>query len=106
MLEAADDVLVGGLLEEGRLALQLLLVLHIRERHDLDRVMHRPSLRRGAEDEALAALAEGLFERPVVRLVLLQGRGDFLLAHLRRLVLEVGRQHLGLRCGAHEGAWP
>ena len=104
MLEAADDVLVGGLLEEGRLALQLLLVLHIRERHDLDRVLDGASVRRGAEDEPLPALAERLVERPVVRLVLLQGGSDFLLAHLGLEVLEVGREHRGVRGGAHERA--
>ena len=34
----------------------------------------------------------------------LQGRGDFLLAHLRVEVLEVCRQHRRLRGGAHERA--
>ena len=93
MPDAADHMLVGGLLEEGRLPLQLLLHLRIRERHDLDRVMLLPSWRRGAEDEPLAALPQRFSERPVIRLVLLQRRGDFLLADLRLQVLEVGRQH-------------
>ena len=82
MPEAADDVLVGGLLEEGRLPLQLPHVLHIRVRHDLYRVMHRPSFRSGPEHEALAALSERLAKRPVVRLVPLQGGADLLLADL------------------------
>ena len=79
MPEAADDILVGGLLEKGRLALELLLRLHVRERHDLDRVLHLPSLGCCAEDKALATLAERRLERPVVGLVLLEGGGDLFL---------------------------
>ena len=56
--QAADDVLVGGLLEECRLALELLLRLGIREGHDLDRVVSCPTLGSDAEHEPLSSLPQ------------------------------------------------